>query len=115
MVDDTEDADPDHPKDSDDDDLLPSDDDDEGEENIPLKVPAKQAKILRKQTAATIPARSTKAEDRSECTAWYVTFLGVKVETAEYLHDMEHRAPDQAIPLDKAEREDYKHDCEGMP
>ena len=59
MVDDTEDADPDHPKDSDDDDLLPSDGDDEGEENIPLKSPAKQAKIPRKQSAATIPARST--------------------------------------------------------
>jgi len=90
MVDDAEGADSDDPKDSDDYDLLPSDDDDDGEENIPLRAPAKQAKIPRKQTAATIPARSTKAEDRSECTAWYVTFLGVKVETAEYLHDMEH-------------------------
>ena len=90
MVDDAEGADSDDPKDSDDYDLPPSDDDDDGEENIPLRAPARQAKVPRKQTAATIPARSTKAEDRSECTAWYVTFLGVKVETAEYLHDMEH-------------------------
>ena len=58
MVDDAEGADSDDPKDSDDYDLLPSDDDDEGEESIPLRAPAKQAKIPRKQTAATIPAQN---------------------------------------------------------
>ena len=91
MVDDPEGSDPEDPKDSDEYDLLPSDDEDEGdeEEKIPLKPPAKQDKIPRKKAAATIPARSTKAEDRAECTTWYETFLGVRMETAKYLYDME--------------------------
>jgi len=62
------------------------------EETIPMRASARRTKIPRKQAAAMTPARSTTAEDRSECTAWYVTFLGVKTETAEYLHDMENLA-----------------------
>jgi len=95
MVDDTVGANPEDPRDSDGDDFLQSDDndaDEKEEENIPMRASARQTKIPRKQVVATTPARSTKAEDRSECTPWYVTFLGVKIETAEYLHDMENLA-----------------------
>ena len=36
-----------------------------------------------------IPARSTAAEDRATCVAWYVTFLNLKQDAAEYLYDQE--------------------------
>ena len=76
---------PDDQKDSDED-PLPSgkgdDEEDSDEEIIPMRVP-------RKKTAVKTPARSTKAEDRAACTAWYQTFLGVKANAAEYLYDEE--------------------------
>ena len=46
-------------------------------------------KVPRKQTSGKTPARSTRAEDRSVCTQWYVHFLGVKGAAADYLHDLE--------------------------
>jgi hypothetical protein len=61
-------------------------DDDSGEERIAMNT---STRVPRKQTATKTPARLTAAEDHSECTAWYEHFLGVKANTAEYLHDQE--------------------------
>ena len=47
------------------------------------------SKVPRKQIPGKTPARSTRAEDRTVCIHWYVTFLGVKQPAAEYLHDLE--------------------------
>ena len=80
---------------SDEDELLPGhdsdkdeDDEDSDEEAIPMRQ-AVPISVPRKKTATKTLARSTKAEDRATCTAWYQTFLGVKTNAAEYLYDEE--------------------------
>jgi hypothetical protein len=45
--------------------------------------------IQRVPRKTKIPARSTAAEDRATCVAWYVTFLNLKQDAAEYLYDQE--------------------------
>jgi hypothetical protein len=65
------------------------DEDSEDEEELPLSGPGRVLKVPRKQTSGKVPACPTPEEDRTVCTQWYVTFLGVKEATAEYLHDLE--------------------------
>lgn len=45
--------------------------------------------IQRVPRKTKIPARPTAAEDRATCVAWYVTFLNLKQDAAEYLYDQE--------------------------
>ena len=82
---------PDEPRDSDEDDPEKEDDEEsagEPEDTIMMN-PAARVKVPRKTNATKTPARTSKADDRLICTAWYQTFLGVKSTAAEYLYDQE--------------------------
>ena len=83
--------DSDDPKDSDEDDPEKEDDEEsagEPEDTIMMN-PAARIKVPRKTNGTKTPARTSKADDRLICTAWYQTFLGVKSTAAEYLYDQE--------------------------
>jgi hypothetical protein len=61
-------------------------DDDDGRDGETLEPMLGIQRVPRK---TKIPARSTAAEDRATCVAWYVTFLNLKQDAAEYLYDQE--------------------------